>query len=99
MTPDHVLAAARVSETGARLHASTLAWSEKILISLGSTDNEERKVRLLTFREQARRGLRVMELLAAPWHRDHAKRQEGHDRAERVIRKRYKNLAARHNQR
>ena len=80
----------------ARLHAGRLAWSEEALLSLSNLDNEERKVRLLILREHARRSLRVMELLAAAWHRDHTERREWRDRAERVIRHRYDNLSARY---
>ena len=80
----------------ARLHADTLAWSDDALISLNGTDSKERKVRLLALQEQARRGLRVTELLLATWQRDHAERQEWRDRAERVVRERYKDFSRRH---
>jgi len=85
-----------VYEAGARFHASKLACLEKALIGLSSTDNEGHKVFLLYLREQSLRGLRVMKLLAAAWHRDRAERQEWCDRAERLIRQRHHDLTARH---
>lgn len=88
-----------VYEAGALLHASTLACLEKALISPSSTDNEGHRVLLLNLREQSLRGLRVMKLLAATWHRDRAERQEWRDRAERLIRQRYHDLTARHRRR
>jgi hypothetical protein len=82
-------------ETGSRLHASTLAWTEDALIGVSCMDDEERIARVLSLREQARRGLRVMELLAAAWHRDHAERRGWRDEAEKLLRRRYEELAAR----
>ena len=89
-----------VYEAGALFHASTLACLEKALVSPSSTDNDEgHRVLLLNLREQSLRGLRVMKLLAATWHRDRAERQEWRDRAEQLIRQRYQDLTARHRRR
>ncbi|WP_334656881.1 hypothetical protein [Sphingomonas panaciterrae] len=88
-----------VYEARARFHASTLALVEEALAGLGSAEHEQLAARVLTLREQARCGLRVMKALAAAWCRDLTERQERRDQWEIEIQQRYKHLAERRQQR
>jgi hypothetical protein len=87
-----------VYEARARFHASTLALLEETLKGLGGAEHEQLAGRVLALGEPARRGLRVMEALAATWHRDCAERRERREQWENEIRQRYGNLAERYRQ-
>jgi hypothetical protein len=78
-----------VYEARARFHASTLALVEETLAGLRSAGHEHLTERVFALREQARCGLRVMEALAATWHRDLTERQERRDQWESEIQQRY----------
>ncbi|MCC2976636.1 hypothetical protein LK533_08100 [Sphingomonas sp. PL-96] len=82
-----------------RFHASTLALAEEALAGFRSAADEHLAARVLTLREQALRGLRVMEALIAAWHHDLAERQRWREQGEREIRERYEPLAERYRQR
>ena len=78
-----------IYEARARHHASTLTLLDETLVGPDRPKNVELLARVLKLREDARRGLRLMEALAATWHRDMAERQNRSHRREQEIRNRY----------
>lgn len=87
-----------VYDARARFHASTLALMEETLKGLDSAGHEHLAARVLIECEQAQRGLRVMNALAAAWDRDFAERRQRRDQWESQIQQRYNKLAARYRQ-